>query len=94
MTQIRVAPFDDDSDGLELDSYPMETSEGTCKRYRIGVWLAEVSMSLPVLVSRFFFSRTFSPLAAEVYSKEHQWPQASSSGAPLGEVANGTCTEL
>ncbi|CAN6821303.1 unnamed protein product [Brassica oleracea] len=39
-------------------------------------------------------SRTFSPLAAEVYSKEHQWPQASSSGAPLGEVANGTCTEL
>ncbi|KAG2293431.1 hypothetical protein Bca52824_040100 [Brassica carinata] len=81
MTQIRVAPFDDDSDGLELDSYPMETSEGTCKRYRIGVWLAEI-----------FFSRTFSPLAAEVYSKKHQWPQASSSGAPLGEVANGTCT--
>ncbi|KAH0924102.1 hypothetical protein HID58_024120 [Brassica napus] len=28
-------------------------------------------------------SRTFSPLAAEVYSKEHQRPQASSSGAPL-----------
>ncbi|CAN6938519.1 unnamed protein product [Brassica oleracea] len=76
MTQIRVAPFDDDSDGLELDSYPMETSKGTCKRYRIGL------------------CRTFSPLAAEVYSKEHQWPQASSSGAPLGEVANGTCTEL
>ncbi|KAG2293432.1 hypothetical protein Bca52824_040101 [Brassica carinata] len=36
MTQIRVAPFDDDSDGLELDSYPMETSEGTCKRYGLG----------------------------------------------------------
>ncbi|CDY17707.1 BnaA06g35260D [Brassica napus] len=39
-------------------------------------------------------SRTFSPLAAEVYSKEHQRPQASSSGAPLSEVANGTRTEL
>ncbi|WZZ02084.1 hypothetical protein YC2023_074412 [Brassica napus] len=94
MTQIRVAPFGDDSDGLELDSYPLETSEGTCKRYRIGSWLAEVSMSLPLLVSRFFISRTFSPLAAEVYSKEHQRPQASSSGAPLSEVANGTRTEL
>ncbi|CAF2090909.1 unnamed protein product [Brassica napus] len=76
MTQIRVAPFGDDSDGLELDSYPLETSEGTCKRYRIGS------------------CRTFSPLAAEVYSKEHQRPQASSSGAPLSEVANGTRTEL